>query len=770
MRRILLVVNLLIAAACIVAAVGFYWVFYRALPQTSGSVATLVTQPVDVSRDGLGIPHIKAHTLEDALFVQGYVTAEDRMFQMDVMRRLAAGDLSEVFGPATLEADHESRRLTLRRTAERIYAVLPDADRRAMAAYARGVNAYIESHESAYSGTLGRKYGARFGFEFTALQYDPRPWSVVDTLLIGLNMHRALTHSWKIKIEKQQMLATGEPDKVNFLFAGPAPKSSIPATVQPVTLEIGNPSPGSNAWVISGAHSSDGKPLLSTDMHLEFSVPGIWHAIQLEVSGGNGDAGMNVAGVALPGVPGVIAGHNDHIAWGETNLGFDVEEIYAEKMDLRSGRYEFAGKLEQARAQRDIIPIKGRAAEESLFWVTRHGPVFEQTSNLALSLRWTALEPELFQFVFLDVDRARNWGEFQHALSRYGGPAQNFVYADVDGNIGYHVAGKLPIRHFKGGIAVDGSSGQNEWSGYIPFEELPQSYNPPDGIIATANANPFPADYPYQVSGSFAPRDRTDQILNLLRASGGKLRPQDTLRIQKDVYSALHHYIARRVVEAYDKRGAVNGPLNDAANILRKWDGQMDKDEAAPLIASLIFDHLRKSVAERASAGSGAAYDAQISPAVVESLLRDQPADWFPDYNALLLHAFADGMDEGQRMQGTNPLGWKWGKALYLEIKSPVGGSLPWIGSWFNVGPVPMSGGITTVKQITPRLGPSERMNISLGNWDNSLWNLTVGESGHRASWHYRDQFDAWYYGESFPMPFRNVDASSSVRFIPEGK
>jgi len=196
----------------------------------------------------------------------------------------------------------------------------------------------------------------------------------------------------------------------------------------------------------------------------------------------------------------------------------------------------------------------------------------------------------------------------------------------------------------------------------------------------------------------------------------------------------------------------------------------MDKDEAAPLIASLIFDHLRKSVAERASAGSGAAYDAQISPAVVESLLRDQPADWFPDYNALLLHAFADGMDEGQRMQGTNPLGWKWGKALYLEIKSPVGGSLPWIGSWFNVGPVPMSGGITTVKQITPRLGPSERMNISLGNWDNSLWNLTVGESGHRASWHYRDQFDAWYYGESFPMPFRNVDASSSVRFIPEGK
>ncbi len=749
-RRVLLVVNVLLGIVCILAAGAVYWIFYRALPKTSGSLATLVTQQVEVNRDGLGIPHIRAKTIEDALFVQGYVTAEDRMFQMDAMRRLAAGELSEVFGSATIDADRESRRLRLRRTAEQIYTALPAADKAAIAAYARGVNAYIESHHG------------RYGFEFTALQYDPRPWSVVDSLMAGLNMYRSLTHSWKLKMDKQQMLSAGEADKVDFLYSAPGRMKPGSELSWAATSEVGAPLPGSNAWAVSGAHTADGKPLLSNDMHLEFSIPGVWHAVQLEAPG------LDVEGVALPGIPGVISGHNDRIAWGETNLGFDAQDIYAEKMDFRNGHYIFEGKLEQARSEHEIIRVKGRGAEEIAVWVTRHGPVIEQNGTAALALRWTAYEPGVFQYVFLDVDRARNWEEFKRAISRFGGPAQNFVYADVDGNIGYHASGKLPIRHYAGGAVVDGSTGKNEWDGYIPFDDLPETFNPPTGVIATANANPFPADYPYPVSGNFAAPDRTEQILNLLKAGGSKLKPQDSLRIQKDVYSAFHHYIARRVVEAYDKRGAVTGALNDAIGLLRKWDGQMDEDEAAPLIASLVADHLRKSLAERASGGNGGAFGGDISPAVVVKLLRDEPPDWFPDYNALLLHSFTDAMDEGQRLQGANPAGWKWGKALFVEIRNPVGGALPWIGSWFNVGPLPASGGITTVKQMNGRLGPSERMNFSVGNWDNSLWNLTVGESGNLLSPHYRDQFDAWYNGESFPMPFRNLDAGSTVRFVPE--
>ncbi|HVV44673.1 MAG TPA: penicillin acylase family protein, partial [Bryobacteraceae bacterium] len=659
-----------------------------------------------------------------------------RIFQMDAMRRLAAGELSEVFGPVAIESDREARRLRTRRIAEQIYATMPAAVKAAMAAYARGVNAYIESHRG------------RYGLEFTALRYDPRPWSVVDSVLCGLNMYRSLTHMWKGKIERAKLLAGGEPDKVDFLFRGPA----------------GSVHPGSNAWAVSGAHSADGKPLLSNDMHLEFSIPGVWHAVQIEAPG------LNVEGVALPGLPGVISGHNDRIAWGETNLGFDVEELYLEKMDLRSGRYLYDGKPEQARLERELLLVKGRAPEELNLWVTRHGPVFQQSNTVAMSVRWVAAEPGLFQYVFLDIDRARNWDEFRKAVSRYGGPSQNFVYADVDGHIGYQAAGALPIRHFKGGVPVDGSNPQNEWAGYIPFDELPWQFDPPEGIIASANSNPFPADYPYQVDGNFASPDRVEQIRNLLRAGGGKLTPQDSLRIQKDVYSALHMLIAKQLVAAYDKRGAMSGSLNDAIELLRHWNGQMDKDQAAPLIAELVYQHLRKSVGERASGGNGAVYTAQIAPAVIETLLRTRPKDWFGDYNALLLQSFADAMDEGQRMQGANPKNWKWGKTMYLEVRNPVGGALPVIGSWFNIGPLPMSGAGTTVKQTTPRLGPSERMNYSLGNWDHSLWNLFMGESGRRASWHYRDQFDAWYYGNSFPMPFHNVETGSDIRFVPAGK
>ena len=736
MRRILRIVNILIAIVLVVAAAGFYWIFYRALPASSGSVTAPVTQQVAVRRDGLGIPHIKARTLDDALAVQGYVTAEDRMFQMDAMRRLAAGELSEVFGPLALESDREARRLRTRRIAEQIYATMPAADKAAMAAYARGVNAYIESHHG------------RYGFAFTAVGYDPRPWSVVDSILCGLNMYRSLTHMWKGKIEKAKMLGGGEADKVDFLFSGPTATAS----------------PGSNAWAVSGAHSADGKPLLSNDMHLEFSVPGVWHAVQIEAPG------LNVEGVGLPGLPGVISGHNDRIAWGETNLGFDVEDLYLEKMDLRSGRYLYDGKAEQARLERELLLVKGQAPEQLNLWVTRHGPVFEQSNTVAMSIRWVAAEPGLFQFVFLDIDRARNWDEFRKAVSRYAGPSQNFVYADVDGHIGYQAAGALPIRHFKAGAPVDGSNPQNEWAGYIPFEELPRQFDPPDGIIASANANPFPANFPYQVNGNFASPDRVDQIRNLLRAGGAKLTPQDSLRIQKDVYSALHMLIAKQLVAAYDKRGAMTGPLNDAIELLRHWDGQMDKDHAAPLIAELVFEHLRKSVGERASGGSGAVYTSEIAPAVIETLLRTRPKDWFGDYNALLLQSFTDAMDEGQRIQGPNPKNWKWGKAMYIEVRNPVGGTLPVIGSWFNIGPLPMSGAGTSVKQMTLRLGPSERMNYSLGNWDHSLWNLFMGESGHRASWHYRDQFEAWYYGNSFPMPFHNVETGSTIQFVPAGK
>jgi penicillin amidase len=385
-----------------------------------------------------------------------------------------------------------------------------------------------------------------------------------------------------------------------------------------------------------------------------------------------------------------------------------------------------------------------------------------------MALQWSAADPAIFHNVFLGINRAQNWDEFKTAVSQFGGPAQNFVYADADGNIGYHAAGKLPIRrNFYGDVPVDGSTGQNEWEGYVPFEELPQAYNPANGYVVTANQNPFPADFPYHVNGTFASQHRSRQILDMLKASGNKLKPEDSLRIEKDVYSGFNRFLGHQLAAAYEKRGATSSALTTAVQMLKTWDGQMDKDRAEPFIVTLVFQYIRKAVAERAAPGGGAIYDPQISSAVVERLLRERPAGWFGDYNEMLLRCFADGMAEGQRIQGDDPTRWKWGKYMFVDGKHPIGGQIPVVGAYFNIGPVPMSGASTTVKQTSRKLIPSERMNIALGNWDDSLWSLPVGESGNVASSHYKDQWAAYYSGLAFPMQFWKVDVKSTVKFIP---
>ena len=751
-RRILFAVNVLIGLVAIAALAVYYWFFYRALPETSGSVTAFVTQKAEVVRDSLGVPHIKAQTPEDVNFVNGYVTAGDRLWQMDTLRRVAAGELSEILGPATLELDREARRMRLRRIAEQQYALLDPEDKKAFAAYARGVNAYIESHRG------------HNGFEFVLLHYDPRPWTVTDSLMIGLQMFRTLASDWKTKLIKEQMLHNGEPDKVNFLFSLRSGQEIAPGAAGRLGSDI---HPGSNAWAVAGSHTAGGKPLLSSDMHLEFGLPGIWHMVHLSAPG------LNVAGVELPGVPGVIVGHNDRIAWGVTNLGFDVQDLYEERMDMRTGQYLFQGHLEQARREREVIAVKGQSAEEMATWVTRHGPVFIAENGRIMTLKWAAADATIFHNPFPEIDRARNWDEFRAAISRFGGPGQNFVYADVDGNIGYQASGKLPIRRtYAGDVPVDGSTGANEWDGYIPFEDLPRAYNPPNGYVVTANQNLFPPDYQYRIGGKFASPYRSRQILNMLLAGGGKLKPEDSLRIQKDVYSGFDLFLAHQVVAAYEKRGAVNPMLDSAVAMLKTWDGQMDRDRPEPFITTLVYQYLRKAAAERAAPGSGPGYELEnpsLGSSSVERLLKERPANWFGDYNQLLLRCFADAMDEGQRIQGKDPKNWRWGKVMFLKVDHPVGNRIPIIGKYFDIGPVPMSGGPNTVKQTSRRLGPSERMDAAVGHWDDSLMELPFGESGHFASSHYKDEWDAYYAGQSFAMQFGKVDAKSTMTFVPQG-
>jgi len=740
LRRLTRYLNIGIAILLAAAAAGVWWYGWRPLPRTSGKIRAPISAPARIVRDRLGVPHISAASEEDALFLHGYATAQDRLWQMDLLRRLAAGELAEIFGPAVLASDREARLLRMRRIAEQAYTTTPAADRAALAAYARGVNHFLESHRE------------RLPVEFALLGYELRAWSVVDSILIGLHMFRTLTTSWRDEVAKRSLLVGARTDaaKVNFLLP-----SRTGSELQP----------GSNAWALSGAHTASGKPLVACDMHLEYTIPGIWHMAHLKAPG------LNAAGVSLPGAPGVIVGHNERIAWGVTNLGFDVQDLYLEDFNERTGRYRYRGRTEQARLEHELIRVRGARPVELGVWVTGHGPILVSEGGRHMALRWTAAEPASFQYPFLELDRARDWAGFRRALERFAGPAQNFVYADAGGNVGYQTAGRLPIRkNHKGDLPVDGASGDYEWEGFIPFDQLPSAWNPASGLIVTANQNPFPEDYRYPVHGNFAPHYRSQQIRDLL-ARRRDWRPEDMLAIQKDVYSGFSHFLAGALAGAQAKRETP--ALAEAAAILSAWNGQMEKDEAEPLIAALAFQHLRRAIAERAAPAKGAAYSTQMAPAVIERILRERPAAWFEDYDALLLGALADAVEEGKRLQGRDLKRWKYGDSLRVEIHHPVGRSLPLVGRWLGIGPARMSGASTAVKQTTDRMGPSMRMVADTGDWEGSLLNLPIGESGHPLSRHYKDQWEAYYQGTSFRMEFGEVgraeppDAAAVRRAAP---
>jgi penicillin amidase len=734
-------INLSIAVLLVGLAVGAYWIAWRPLPQASGEIAAPISMRATVSRDALGVPHISAAAWEDAIFLQGYVTAQDRMWQMDALRRLAAGELAEVVGPAALEQDRESRRLRLSRIAEAQAKSLPAETKTIFAAYARGVNYYLETHRG------------RLPLEFTLLNYHPRPWRVEDSLLAGLQMYRMLTTSWPEEIRKLHMLEKGDPQKVEFLY---------PARTG---MEV---APGSNAWVVSGMHSASGKPVLAGDPHLEWSIPSPWYLVHLKA----GD--LDVTGASLPGVPAVILGHNRRIAWSVTNLEFDVQDLYREQIDTTTGRYQVNGQMRQAALERDWIGVKGRKPVQSDTWLTAHGPVFLNDEGNNYSLRWAAAEAATLEFPFLALDRAANWEEFNQALRRYPGPGQNFVYADVDGNIGYHAAGMLPIRQgCRGDVPADGDKDDCLWSGTIPYDDLPQVFNPESGIITSANQNPFPENYRYPVNGGFGPPYRAMEIRTLL-SQRAKWRPEEMLGVQKDVYSAYLYFVARQTVQAWDKHPGSNTQARDAVETLRRWNGQMEKKSAAPLVAMLVDTELRQAAAKAAAPGAEGEYAARLAPVVIERLLRDRPAGWFKDtggsngYDDLLVNSLVAAVGAGEKQQGSKIADWDYGQWIDLHLVHPVGGQLPLIGRYFNIGPVPMSGSPSSIKQTTQRLGPSLRMVIDLGNLDQSLANIITGESGHVLSRHYKDQWGAYYGGTSFPMQFDKLEAKDTLVVNPQ--
>ena len=701
-----------LAFALIVFCILVYWVAIRPLAVTSGEVRLPGAPAATAGRDRLGVPHIEAGSIADALWVQGYVTAQDRLWQMDIVRRVSAGELSEVLGPSMLDRDRESRTLGLGHLARAAAGRLPAPDRAAIEAYSRGVNAFIDSHRS------------NLPLEFQLLRYQPRPWEVSDSLLVALHMFRVLSSSWRDEVLKRSLLERATPEQVNALLP----------------IRTGHEaSPGSNAWVVSGAHTASGQPLLANDPHLEYSIPCIWHTVHLKAPG------LNVIGTALPGTPGVIIGHNERIAWGVTNLHFDVQDLYLSDT--------------AASATTEIIHVRGQPDVSFSVARTRRGPVLTELGNQKAALRWVVADSAIWEYPFIELNQAGNWTDFRRALARFPGPGQNFVYADKQGNIGYQATGRLPIRRGYDGSLPVPDDGQADWTGYIPFDDLPSAYNPPSGRIVTANQNPFPAHYRYPVNGNFAPHFRSHRIRELL-AKGSRLQPEDFLRIQTDVYSPFGHTLARALLEAIDRRQPSNPDLAYAATELRSWDGTFAPNSSAPVLITLTYNHLLRSLVQAVAGEKATLYASQMGTAFVETILTTRPPGWTRDYDDLLLRSLSHAVTELRQ----NPSTARWGEYLETTIAHPVGHRIPLLNRWFDIGPFPQAGTTTTVKQTSKRLAPSMRFIADLADLDRSLHNLTTGESGQPFSPHYKDQWPAYSNGQSFPLQFHSPTITEVLR------
>jgi len=811
---------LMLLALCIVG--WLYSVARSALPQLDGRLQIAgLTGAVTVLRDDHGIPTINAANLSDLFFAQGYATAQDRLFQMDGMRRYAAGELAEVVGSDALEHDRQQRILGMRIAARTTIETISADNRAHLAAYAQGVNAFIESHRG------------RLPIEFRILRYSPKPWVPEDSALIGAYMVQELSTSPRQALVREKVLAKLGPDLTADLYVNSSWRDRRPTVARPslqqnlddnddaessvakIALESG-PDPvrnrilpdlsdtaenwlqkettdffedrplvlGSNNWVVSGAHTVSGRPLLSNDMHLRHQMPNLWYAAHLRCMS-TACRDLDVAGVTLPGYPYVIVGHNQRIAWGFTNVGPTIEDVYVETFN-DGGQYLTPDGWKSPELRHEVIHVKGQPDVALDVAVTRHGPIINELvpgETRKLALRWTLYDG--VRNPFFAVNSAQNWDQFFRGFSEFDAPGQNVVYADVDGNIGYHATGKIPIRASgDGSLPENGSDNAHEWTGYIPFDKLPSVFNPPSGIIATANSRISPDKYPYSISSQWEAPWRSARIYRILE-SGKKFSAADMLALQTDIYSDLDRIFAEKFVYAIDHSKEPSSRVKAAAEILRQWDGRMSADSAAPTIAVhgrrelvrlLLEPKLGPAPADpklAKSTLSWKSYHWMMETVWLENVVQHQPKRWLPDsyrsYDELLTAAVESAVAAPDVPSDLNS--WRWGASNPVEIQHPILGKIPLLRHWTGPGLSEQSGSGLTVKAVSRVHGPSERMTVDLADLDHSTLNLVTGEAGNFLSPYYLDQWQAWHQNSTLLWPFSPsaVQKASAHQLVLEG-
>ena len=771
-------------------------------PKAEAAVVRLpgLKKAVKVRRDERGIAYIEAEDELDLYFAQGYVTATDRLFQMDLFRRTARGELSEIFGKAALEEDKRRRTYGFGQVAEAAAAQADPGARAVMEAYAAGVNAYIDSLDD-----------KSLPPEFQLLGFRPRHWTPADSGAVGKNFAEALSTTWTLDIARSAFINL-PPEKAAALFPKVSPldvlvvgtdktdkKSTTPTkrtsalprltdskellaelasiqrTEERTRARIGlnaEDLAASNNWVVSGKRTVSGKPLLANDPHLPASAPSIWYMIHLSAPG------LRVAGVTAAGAPGIIIGHNERIAWGLTNLGPDVQDVYRETFDpLNPRKYQTPAGWRDAEVRREEIKVRksmlGTETEvvPHEVTVTHHGPVVLRKGAAAYALRWTALKPSATEFTaFYKLNRARNWKEFTDALKDYGGATQNFVYADVDGHIGYYGAGLIPIRSSgDGSVPYDGTKDEGDWKGFIPHAELPHVFDPPSGIIVTANSRVVGLDYPHFLSHVWAPPTRARRIYDQLTAKQ-KLTAEDFRAAQADAYTISGATFAREVVKVAREAGldTKDEKWRETVRLFESWDGQLEPDARAPRLAVEMAGAFRLKILVGAlGADLAREYRWPASAIFFDRVIQERPREWLPkefaSYAELLDAAHRETRESLTKSLGADETKWTWGARLSVNFPHPLA-SVPLVGKAYQITPFPQRGGGGSF--AAPNVGGSVSMRLiaDASDWDKTRQGIALGISGDPRSPHWQDQLADWRAANPRVFPFTAAAVARSAQ------
>ncbi len=823
------------------------WVWYsrKSHPRVKGSIKVDgLTAPVEIFRDKHGVPHIYAGTEEDLFFAQGFVHAQDRFWQMELWRRIGAGRLSELFGEGVLGTDIYLRTMGFARLAEQEYAMYEDEYRRILDAYAAGVNAYILDRKPAKLGiefSLLKLIGAEFEIEpWTPV--NTLTWIKVMSQDLGANMESELINLDRIRTMGISMALDFDipyrDDEMPYIISdeemgiagGEKSASERSSFSKEQALFISrtglvggfdnwkglvfgkNRSVGSNSWVISGALTSTGSAFLANDAHLAVDMPSVWYEIGLHLktdedqTGQSDDSHLNVRGFSFPGFPGVIVGHNEFIAWGTTVLSSDVQDLYVERLNPENpNQYEVNGRWVDMEIEYEHINIQGEDEPYGmLVRLTRHGPIVTDhgymldygnfgitprkpfPDNLeftALSLRWTVFLPNNSLKAVIMLNRARNFDEFREALSYWDTPAQNFVYADVNGNIGYQAPGLTPIRpKGEGHLPVPGWTDEFEWTGFIPFDEMPFVYNPSKGYIVTANNPVVSENYPYMISRWSGAAYRARRIVDMIEKDTDGISIEDIQNMQADILN-----LPPLELLPYLDNITFEDPALEASRVhLLEWDARMDKNSPNAALYGYFWQKLvEKTFKDQLIEKLWPPRGPLLS--LVHEILKKPDSPWWDDVTTpdvvetrddILTKAFETAYAKAIKELGGRPEDWRWGDVFTITFRNRTFGEsgIGIVESIFNRGPFPMSGGITQVNQASWDYDkPFEvsfittmRQIIDLGDLSNSLMIHSTGQSGHPTHRHYDDFIEQWLNVEYHPTLWdrKDVERNSKQKLV----